>query len=262
MSAVPEPRPESSPEKTISLDELAAAYAQSMGVRAGADSKPPEESGEADLLESAEAPDVEAEAPAQSRETEADALPAPPADDSDDDDPCPICPRTLLEAMLFVGNHQNEPLTSARAAELMRGVSPEEIPSLVDELNAQYAARGSPYRIASEGAGYRISLRGKYHGVRDKFYGRIREARLSQAAVDVLAIVAYRQPILGEEVSRLRGKPSAQLLSQLVRRELLQIERPPGKRRPVSYRTTARFLELFGLDGLDDLPESEDLEKH
>jgi segregation and condensation protein B len=262
MSAMPEPQPESSPEKPISLDALAAAYAQSMGGRGGAGSELPDEPGEAALVESPEDPQADAEAPVALQEDAAGALPPPQADHSDHDDPCAICPRTILEAMLFVGNHQNEPLTSGRAAELMRGVSGDEIPSLVDELNGQYAARGSPYRIATEGGAYRISLHEKFLSVRNKFYGRIREARLSQAAVEVLAIAAYRQPILAEEVSRLRGKPSGHVLSQLVRRELLQIDRPPGKRRPVSYRTTDRFLELFGLDSLDDLPESEDLDKH
>ena len=85
-------------------------------------------------------------------------------------------------------------------------------------------------------------------------------ARLSQAAVDVLAIVGYRQPITAREIAQLRGRPSGRLLSQLVRRRLLQIQRPEGRRGLAQYHTAERFLELFGLQGLEDLPQSEDLD--
>jgi segregation and condensation protein B len=176
-----------------------------------------------------------------------------------DEDPCEISPLTILEAMLFVGNRASEPLSAARAAELMRGVEVGEIPDLVDELNRRYTERGSPYRVVQEGAGYRMTLRGEFCGVRNKFFGRLREARLSQAAIDVLAIVAYRQPVGAEEVAKLRGMPSGHLLLQLVRRRLLEVERSAEKPRTPRYRTTARFLDLFGLEGLGDLPQSEDL---
>ncbi len=174
---------------------------------------------------------------------------------------CPITPESILEAMLFVGDRENAPLPAAKAAMVMRGVEPEEIPELVSTLNRRYAARGCPYRIVSREGGYCLILHPRFENVRSRFYGRIREARLSQAAIDVLSIVAYRQPITAEEVSRLRGTPSGHLLSGLVQRRLLQGETPPGKRRPVKYRTTQRFLELFGLDRVEDLPETEDIDK-
>ena len=87
----------------------------------------------------------------------------------------------------------------------------------------------------------------------------MREARLSLAAVDVLSIVAYRQPLTADEVSRLRDKPSGHILSQLVHRGLLRIERAAAPRRTAHYHTTDRFLELFGLSNLADLPQSEEL---
>jgi segregation and condensation protein B len=96
--------------------------------------------------------------------------------------------------------------------------------------------------------------------LRDAFYGRIREARLSQPAIDVLAIVAYQQPVSQAEIDRLRGRPSATILSQLVRRDLLSVERLGGKAKP-AYRTTERFLDLFDLDDVSDLPRSQDLER-
>ena len=259
MSQTPEAQPDPPHEQGVTLDELTAAYAQSMGARAESDSAPAEPGAEHPLAET----DADRSAGAIEDETAREphhALPPPDGEPADDDDPCPLSPQTILEAMLFVGNRESEPLAAARAAELMRGVSPGEIPALVDELNRRYASNGCPYRIVSRGAGFRISLQEAFHPIRNKFYGRVREARLSQAALDVLAIVAYRQPVVAEDVNRLRGIPSGHLLAQLVRRQLLGIARPPGKRRPVSYHTTDRFLDLFGLESLDDLPQSEELE--
>ncbi|MFH1265249.1 MAG: SMC-Scp complex subunit ScpB [Planctomycetota bacterium] len=259
MSQTPEEQSEPPQELGITLDELTAAYAQSMDARAepAAESEPRPEEGPS--LESTTDESAESTEDGPSLPT-ADIGSATEAEDPHDDDPCPVSPRTILEAMLFVGNQENEPLSSARASELMRGVLPGEIPTLVDELNHRYASNGCPYRIVSDGAGYRISLDRPFYPVRNKFYGRVREARLSQAALDVLAIVAYRQPIVAEEVNRLRGIPSGHLLAQLVRRQLLRIERQPGKRRSVSYHTTIRFLELFHLESIEDLPQSEELE--
>jgi segregation and condensation protein B len=105
-----------------------------------------------------------------------------------------------------------------------------------------------------------MTLRDDFSKLRDRFYGRIREARLSQAAVDVLAIVAYRQPVTAQQIAALRGKPSPRLLSQLVRRGLLEIHRPADRRDLAEYRTAERFLALFRLGSLGDLPQSEDLD--
>ena len=160
--------------------------------------------------------------------------------------------------MLFVGNRDNRPLSPARAAELMRDVVPDEIPPLVDELNRHYAAVGAPYQIVGEADGYRLTLQEEFRPLRNRFYGRLREARLSQAAIDVLALVAYQQPITSEKIGRLRGKPSSHVLVHLVRRGLLRIERPDPKRRTPHYYTTERFLRLFNLQSLDDLPRSEE----
>jgi segregation and condensation protein B len=177
------------------------------------------------------------------------------------DDRCEITPRSILEAMLFVGSPQNEPLTSKQVASLMRGVRPAEIDGLVRELNELYRGRNCPYTIVAEGAGYRLSLRDEYARVRDRFYGKSRQARLSQAAIEVLSAVAYHAPITADEISRLRGKPSGSILAQLVRRQLLRLEPGESVPRRASYFTTPRFLELFGLESLDDLPRSSDLEE-
>jgi len=226
----------------ISLDELAEAFAQVMGVEPRPSDDSPEPTGQAD---------------AETPETDAEPLPEV-AEEPIEEDACPISPRSILEAMLFVGNRENRPLTPARAAELMRAGAPDEIPPLVDELNRRYASEGAPYRIVGQSDGYRLSLCDEFHWLRDRFYGRIREARLSQAAIDVLALVAYQQPVTGEQVHHLRGKPSNHILALLVRRGLLKVERPDPKRRTPHYRTTDRFLRLFNLHALDELPRSED----
>ena len=162
--------------------------------------------------------------------------------------------------MLFVGNRASGPLCAATAAALIRGVEPDEIPDLVDELNRRYAANRCPYEIVSEGPGYRLSIRRDHAWLRNQFYGRVREARLSRAAIETLAVVAYRQPITANEVTAARGAPSGPLLTQLVRRRLLRIERPPDSPRSARYSTTDRFLTLFGLESLADLPQTDDLE--
>ncbi len=201
--------------------------------------------------------------------TETDQSPAEPAPVSDDlsgptadsDAAFDVTPKSIVEAILFVGHPTAEPLTSERIATLMRGVQPAEVDELVRELNGEYATSEAPYRIESVGPGYLMALKTEFSSLRDTFHGRIREARLSQTAIDVLAIVAYHQPAAAEEIDRLRGKPSGAILSQLVRRDLLAIERAGERKSKPQYRTTQRFLELFGLDNLAELPRSHDLDR-
>jgi segregation and condensation protein B len=143
----------------------------------------------------------------------------------------------------------------------MRGVRPAEIDDLVRDLNEEYVAQQAPYTIVSVGPGYQMVLRPELASLREAFHGRIREARLSQATIDVLAIVAYHQPISTEQVDRLRGRPSGAILNQLVRRDLLAVSRDPANRSKIQYRTTDRFLALFGLERLEELPKSHDLDR-
>ena len=180
--------------------------------------------------------------------------------DDSEIDVCPVSAHSIFEAMVFMGSVDNGPLTSQRAAEMMRGVESDEIPAIVDSLNALYHSDGAPYEIVASGGGYRLALTSEFDDVRNKFYGRVREARLSPAAIEVLAIVAYRQPISSDDLQRIRGGPSGHLLSQLVRRMLLRVDRDSKDSRRVRYRTTDRFLELFGLEQIEDLPQLEELD--
>jgi len=240
------------PEGELSLDALTEAFAEVMG--GGEDAS---EAGEKTAEASADSTD---EGAVDEAEDTADGTSEAIEPGSLTDEACPLTPQSILEAMLFVGTQEDQGLSPQQAADLMRGVEPEEVDRLVAQLNERYARSGCPYTIVNESGRYRMALRKAFHSVRNRFYGKVREARLSQAAVDVLAIVAYQQPLSSEQVSRLRGKPCSHVLSQLVRRGLLRIERRGEKRRTPHYFTTDRFLELFGLESLEDLPQGEELD--
>jgi len=178
----------------------------------------------------------------------------------DTDECCPITPRSILEALLFVGHSGGEGLRAEHVVQWIRDVEPAEIERMIVDLNAQYAAEGAPYTIHQEGGGYRLALTSEFQRSKRRLSGRGREARLSQAAVEVLALVAYNQPIAGAEISRLRGKPSGHIITHLVRRQLLQVERKSDRPRIPFYLTTPRFLTLFGLADLADLPQTQELD--
>jgi len=166
---------------------------------------------------------------------------------------------TIIEAMLFIGNRENRPLSADQIAGKLRDVSDEDVEQAVKHLNAYYQAQNCPYMIRFESGGYQMVLRSEFDSVRNNFYGKIRETRLPQQAIDTLAIVAYRQPVTAEEVQHLRQQSCSAMLTQLVRRGLLRTSREvQDKKRVVRYHTTARFLELCQIKSLDDIPKEEE----
>jgi segregation and condensation protein B len=164
----------------------------------------------------------------------------------------------IVEALLFVGG---PPLTAVRAAEAIRGLTADQLRQVIEALNRSYRQQGRPYRIVPREHGYELALLPRYRVVLDRLYGSVREARLSPAALDVLALVAYRQPITRQEVESLRGADSGTPLRHLVRLGLIAVQRGESGQREVIYSTTARFLKLFGLGSLEDLPRTLDLQK-
>jgi segregation and condensation protein B len=164
----------------------------------------------------------------------------------------------IVEALLFVGG---PPLTAERACEAVRGLTPAAFAQAVDALNRDYRRQGRPYRAQVRDRGYELALQPRYRGVLDRLYGSAREARLSPAALDVLALVAYRQPVGRAEVESLRGCDSAGPLRQLVRLGLVALQRGAADQREVLYGTTPRFLTMFQLRSLDDLPRTQELER-
>jgi segregation and condensation protein B len=221
------------PESPLSLNRLREAFASMLGQQS---SSPKRQDG---------ARNRATESPVSSLQTSA---------------PCDVNPRSVAEAMLFVGRPDNGSWSSRELAAAMRGVSPTEIDAAVCELNAQYDVDGAPYYVEQSSGGYRLVLRPQFERMRDKFYGRVKEARLSPAAIEVLSVIAYHQPATAEQLNELRGSACGSALSTLVRRKLVHVERPDDGGEP-NYSTTDRFLKLFGLENLAELPRSEELEK-
>lgn len=172
--------------------------------------------------------------------------------------------RGVVEAMLFVGDKENRPLDAQQIADAIRDVSPAEVDTAVNQLNAAYERDEAPYRIEHSPGGYRLNLHKGMQRLSDRVHGRVRAARLSPQALETLSVVAYRQPISSEEIEALRGKGSSAALSQLVRRGLIEsAETLPDAEDDAGgpqYQTTDRFLRVFGLSEASQLPRVAELE--
>ena len=225
-----------------SADEIEQAYRQALGAIEAFEAADTEHFG------SAEPESEPIAAAAGAVETPAGDVAAAPAERR-------LTPRQIIEAVLFVGG---EAITSRKLCGVLRDeFDVEFIERTIDELNGQYLSENRPYEIRLADGGYRMELRGEFAKVRHRVFGLgPKEVKLGQDALEVLALIAYRQPISKAQVEEAVKKNPGSILSQLVRRELIAIERS-GKE--VSYRTTSRFLQLFGLGGLDDLPQAEEL---
>lgn len=233
-------------EEEYSLDDLGAAYARAMV-----------ESGivpaqiEAETNSTAD-PAAAGEASPNSEDTTSVA-----ATEADEDDAGGISPLGIVEAALFVGHPENQPLTAAQVAATMRGVSAAEVDQIVIELNTIYSENNHAFHIVQRDGGYLFGLSEEMRSVRSAFYGKIRETRLNQAAIDVLALVAYQPGISAAKIGEQRGKDSGSIINQMVRRELLEMRREPGEngKSVPRYYPSARLLNLLGLGSLDDLPQ-------
>lgn len=169
-----------------------------------------------------------------------------------------LAPRQIIEAVLFVGG---APASVRKLADVLRGeFEAPFIERTIDELNEQYRAESRPYRIACGDAGYQMELVEEFTKVRHRVFGIApKEVRLGQDVLEVLALVAYRQPVTRKQVDELAGRNAGSALNQLVRRELLAVTRSENGDKEVHYRTTPRFLQVFGLRSINDLPQAEAL---
>lgn len=226
----------------LSLEELGKAYAQAIGQAAN--------------NREGSSSDAEDGEPAAAPENDAPEPTSLPEQDSDT-----VTLAAIIEGALFIGNADNRPITEQQLAGLMRGVTPEDVLAEVERLNALYARNDQAFRILQVDGGLIFSVASDLESVRRAFYGKVREATLSQGAIEVLALVAYQPGITADRVQDQRGKESGSLLSQLVRRRLLEQKRtaPAEGGKPVAtYFPTERFLDLFGLQSLEDLPHVEE----
>lgn len=169
-----------------------------------------------------------------------------------------VTPEQIIEAALFVGGGA---LSARKICGMLRGsFDVAFVESTIDELNRQYAAEARPYEIVLGDGGYRLELRAEYEKLRQRVYGSgPREVKLSQDVLEVLALVAYQQPISQSEVESHGKQNAGNVLRQLLRRDLVAIQRGEGGRKDIRYLTTPRFLQVFGLASLEELPQPDDL---
>jgi segregation and condensation protein B len=143
-----------------------------------------------------------------------------------------------------------------------RGKSGPESPvaivrAAVTHLNQQYTATGRSFRIESVAGGYRLMTLAKFAGVIEDFLGKRERTSLSRAAIETLAIVAYKQPLTRASLEAIRGVACGEVLKTLMERRLVTITgRAEELGRPMLYGTTKQFLEAFGLASLKDLPSA------
>ncbi len=161
-------------------------------------------------------------------------------------------PLARLEAVLLLSR---EPLSSRKLAELAGLADGTEARTLVRRLNRLYDSEGCAFRVYEVGGGYQLLTRPEFAPWLRRLHETPVEVRLSVPAMETLAVVAYRQPVLRAEIEAIRGVQCGEILRQLMEHDLVRIVgRSEQLGRPFLYGTTRRFLQVFGLRRLDDLP--------
>lgn len=162
-----------------------------------------------------------------------------------------------LEAALMLAD---EPLTARKLATIADLDDASEARQLIDRLKALYDGDGTAFQIEEIAGGYQLLTRPIYHPWLNRLRRTGNELRLSSAGLETLAIIAYKQPIMRAAVENIRGVQCGELLGSLMEKGLVKIAgRHESLGRPVLYGTTKKFLQVFGLNTLKDLPEVEQL---
>ena len=172
------------------------------------------------------------------------------------DGPTARSPRMArLEAVLFLGR---EPLGSRKLAELADLADGTQARTLVRKLNRMYDDEGCAFRVVEVAGGFQLMSRPKFAAWLRRLHVSPVEVRLSAPAMETLAVVAYRQPVLRATIEAIRGVQCGEILRQLMERDLLRIVgRSEQLGRPFLYGTTKQFLQVFGLRHVDELPRPE-----
>ena len=166
--------------------------------------------------------------------------------------------RRIVEALIL---SSPEPISAARLAEIIPYCDAGQAKDLVNELNTEYGEQDRSFEIWEVAGGYQLRTRAEFSGYLQKLQ-KERALRLSQAALETLAIIAYRQPVTRAEIEEVRGVDAGATVKSLLERHLIRIagqREVPG--RPMLYGTTRRFLEVFGLERLKDLPTLRELDE-
>ena len=192
----------------------------------------------------------------------------PPDSESDPSDDArtigeisPDLPLTArVEALLITSDR---PITEARMAEILglsgKGSS-KAVTAAIAELNKSYEQTGRSFRAERLAGGWQILTLAAFGPVLNRVHTERQQWRLSQPALETLSIIAYRQPIMRAEIEAIRGVASGEVLRGLLERRLIKIVgRAEELGRPMLYGTTKEFLKVFGLSGLDDLPQVQGL---
>ncbi len=165
--------------------------------------------------------------------------------------------KNILESLLFVAD---EPLALERLRKIIPEVDTPQIRQAMSDLAAEYDARNTSFYLDEIAGGYQLRTRPAY----TEWIQRLvqpKPARLSRAALETLAIIAYKQPVLRADIEHIRGVDSGGVLRMLMERKLIRIlgrKEIPG--RPLIYATTKLFLEVFGLKDLKELPTPQEIE--
>jgi segregation and condensation protein B len=164
-----------------------------------------------------------------------------------------------LEAVLFLSR---EPIALRKLAQLANLTDGTEARTLLDSLRKRYDERGCAFQVVQVAGGYQLLSRPEFAAWLRPQSGHAESIRLSPPALETLAVVAYRQPVLRSEVEAIRGVACGEILRQLMDRDLLRIVgRSEELGRPLWYGTTKRFLQAFGLCNLDQLPWAQQLRR-
>jgi len=161
----------------------------------------------------------------------------------------------ITEALLIA---TPEPLTEARFLQCLDDGSRSEISlaALIEALNLEYKSSQRAFKIFNVANGYQLVTLSEYETYVKRLYTKSSRLRLSQAALETLAIITYRQPISRIDIEAIRGVSSDSPLRTLLERRLIEIRgRDDGPGRALLYRTTTDFLQYFGLNTLQDLPK-------
>ena len=163
-----------------------------------------------------------------------------------------------LEALLFA---TDAPLTSARLKGIFPDVGGKDIREAIDELNGEYEEHGRAFTVVEFGGGWQLASRPEYMALIQKLYKGRRYVRLSKAALEAMAIIAYRQPVTRMEIEEIRGVQVSGVLQTLIERNLVTVVgRSDAVGNPILYGTTREFLNHMGLKGLHQLPPLPELE--
>ena len=163
--------------------------------------------------------------------------------------------RAAIEAILFVSN---EPVSVDDLAEAL-GSNAEEVTGQLNDMKRSLDENPGGFTLEQTAGGWRFASRPEHEAVLKKYFAKKGEGRLSIAALETLAIIAYRQPITAPEVSDIRGVNSTGVLRTLLERHLIRVSgRKAVVGSPFLYRTTREFLIHFGLNDIRDLPRLEE----